>query len=364
MPAQTILNADDYVPGRHARTKFLMHAGFDVTEAATGAETLRLAVEKLPKVIVLDVNLPDISGIEVCRRIKADPATAGIIVMHLSATSILADDQVSGLESGADTYLTEPVEPAVLVATIKAFLRARAAEDALRRSNQELQHFAHMIAHELNEPLRTVTTFTQLLAKSYGDKLDSDAHAYIEHACSAAERMHSFVQNVLTFSTATSPERDYAPVSCDAAITAALWECQTEIQEAGGTITYDPLPMVLGNELRLTMVFKNLIANALKYRRDAPPRIHISAVRNGDEWLFSIADNGIGIDPRYESRIFGMFKRLHGHEYPGSGIGLALCKRVIENHGGHIWVESQLGHGSTFYFTLPLLPPSAAIRPS
>jgi light-regulated signal transduction histidine kinase (bacteriophytochrome) len=353
---QTIINVDDYAPGRYARTKALTLAGFDVKEAGTGQDALRLAAELNPEVIVLDVNLPDINGLEVCQRLKQNPLTAGIVVLHVTASNITPSDMVMGLNGGADSYLTEPVEPAVLVATIRALLRARQAEEALRRSNDELQHFAYMISHELNEPLRMITSYTQLLSRKYEGKLDSAADEYIGQTVSAARRMQSFVQDVLNFSRATAPEHHFKPVSTEAVLATALYELQFTIDENGAVVTNDPLPVVFGNEMRLVRVFANLIGNAIKYRRSDPPRIHVSAREQDGFWRFEFKDNGIGIAPQYWTEVFQVFKRLHGKDVSGSGIGLALCKRVVENHGGMIGLESQPGEGSTFFFTIPKAP--------
>lgn len=353
MNAHTIINVDDYVPGRYARTRVLSQAGFDVKEAGTGQDALRLAAELKPGIMLLDVNLPDMTGLDVCHRLKQNPVTSGIIVLHLTASKTLPGDMVQGLNSGADSYLTEPVDPAVLIATIRALLRARQAEEALRRSNDELQHFAYMVSHELNEPLRMVTSYTQLLAKRYEGQLDASANEYIGHAVSAAKRMQEFVQDLLNFSRATAPEMNFVPVSVESVLAMALYEMQLTLDESGAVVTHDPLPTVLGNEMRLVRVFANLISNAIKYRRNEAPRIHISVDEDGGFVRLAFADNGIGIEPQYRDRIFEVFKRLHGKDVEGSGIGLALCKRVIENHGGSIWVESKPGQGSTFYFTLP-----------
>ena len=360
MAIASILNVDDYEPARHARTKVLTHAGFDVTEAGTGQQALQIALEKRLGLIVLDINLPDISGFEVCRRLKSTPATAGIPVLHLSATSTQPEQQVTGLDSGADGYLTDPVDPAVLVATIKALLRARNAEEGLRRSNEDLQHFAYVVVHELNEPLRNVATYVQLLARKYEGRLDAEADEFISFTVEGVKRIQSFIQDVLSFSQATNPDTKYAQISCDAALATALFGLQRSIDEAGAVVTSEPLPTLIGNDMRLSMVFKNLIGNALKYRGTEPPRIHVGATRHGDEWLFSVRDNGIGIEQKYWDTIFGMFKRLHIREHAGTGVGLALCKKIIENHGGQIWVQSEPNRGSTFYFTLPIARAAAA----
>jgi two-component system, sensor histidine kinase and response regulator len=356
----TIINVDDYGPGRYARTKLLVQAGFDVKEAATGMDALRLASELKPELVLLDINLPDLNGREVCRRLKNNPLTSSIVVLHLTASSISPRDMVDGLDGGADSYLTEPVEPAVLVATIRALLRARQAEEGLRRSNDELQQFAYMVSHELNEPLRMVAIYTQLLAKRYGGKLDPQADEYIEIATSAALRMQSFVQDVLNFSSAGAPVHAIKPVSGEAVLAAALVELQLIVGESGAVIGHDPLPTIFGDEASLVRLFANLIGNSIKYRRADPPRIYISARELNGYWQFEFRDNGIGIDPQYWESIFAVFNRLHGREYPGSGVGLALCKRVVEKHGGTIWLDSIPGEGSTFYFTIPDRPIGAA----
>ena len=350
---QTIINVDDYAPGRYARTKVLTQAGFRVEEAATGEDALRLAMELKPELVVLDINLPDLTGIEVCRRMKQDPQTAGIIVLHVTASRVTPADMVHGLNSGADSYLTEPVEPGVLVATVHALLRARKAEEALRRANSELQDFAYMVSHELNEPLRMIASYTQLLAQSYEGKLDAKADEYIAHAMGASKRMQTFVRDVLNFSMATAPAQFMVPVSMETVLITALYELQLLIQESGAVVTNDPLPMVSGDEMRLVRVVANLISNAIKYRGAEPPRIHIWAEEQEGMWRLAFRDNGQGIERQHWDYIFSMFKRLHGRDYPGSGIGLALCRKVVENHGGTIWLESEVGKGSTFYFTLP-----------
>jgi len=349
---RTIINVDDYGPARYARTKVLAQAGFNVKEAATGQEALRLASELKPGLVILDVNLPDMNGFEVCQRLKKNPATSSIIVMHLTASSTSPGSMVDGLNCGADSYLTEPIEPAVLVATVQALLRARQAEEALRRSNDELQQFAYMISHELNEPLRMVASYTQLLAKRYAGTLDRQADEYISFAVAGAQRMQAFVQDVLNYSAAGAPDRVIEPVPAEAVLAQALLELQRVVTESGAIVTHDTLPTIPGNEASLVRLFANLIGNSIKYRRAETPRIYISARERDGFWEFAFRDNGIGIDPQYWDRIFTVFKRLHGSEYPGSGVGLALCKRVAENHGGTIWLESTPGEGSTFYFTI------------
>jgi two-component system, sensor histidine kinase and response regulator len=354
---KVILNVDDYPPARYARTRLLANAGFTVREAATGQEALQAVARDHPHLVVLDVNLPDIDGLAVCQRIKGNPSTASTLVLHLSASAVTDQSRASGLENGADSYLTEPVAPEVLIATIRALIRARSAEDALRRSNDELQHFALTIAHELNEPLRTINSYVQLLANRHGEGLGADALEYIRFTQDAAVRMRRFIDELLSYSQIARGGGDrHDLVSMDHVLATALHNLVEAVGASGAEVTSEPLPPVIGSEGKLVHVLQNLIGNAIKYRRDEPPRVHVAAAVSEECAVFSVRDNGQGIEPQYLEEIFGMFKRLHGREYSGSGIGLALSKRVVEQHGGRMWAESEVGAGSVFFFTLPAAP--------
>jgi two-component system, sensor histidine kinase and response regulator len=353
MPTQSILNVDDYGPSRYARTKVLRQAGFEVLEAATGKEALQIVIEHSPALVLLDVNLPDMSGFEICRQIRKNPKTATTTVVHISASSVQAHQQVHGLDSGADSYLVEPIDPGVLIATVKAFLRARMAEDALRRSNDELQWFAYRVAHDLNEPLRTVTAYVQLLELELAGHLDQNTLQSMHFVVEGAERMRSFIDELLRYARATQSDRVVATFDCEAMLTRVTSKLQAAIETTGTCISHDPLPVV-NADAAFEYVFQNLISNAIKYRREGvTPEIHISARPDAGSWLFSVRDNGIGIEPRYQKSIFRIFHRLHSPEVPGYGIGLALSQKVIHAHQGNIWVESEPGAGSTFCFTLP-----------
>ncbi len=348
-----ILIVDDYPPGLYARTKVLRQAGFSVLQSATGAEALKIVDEHSPALILLDVNLPDISGFEVCQRVKKNPKTAHTTVVHVSASNTQTDHQVRGLDSGADCYLVEPVDPTVLVATIKAFLRARTAEDSLRQSNEELERFAYFVAHELNEPLRTIATHTQLLQRKLTGVSDPTISECVQFVVDGALNMRSFIDDILRYSQATHVSSDMRVISLEVILSQVITHLGTSIQSSGARITSDPLP-TLAADPRIEHVFQNLISNAIKYRRkDVAPEIHISARQEGDAWIIAVRDNGIGIKAEYQQRIFQAFRRLHGKEISGNGIGLALCQKVIEARGGRIWVDSEPGAGSTFYFTLP-----------
>ncbi len=224
----------------------------------------------------------------------------------------------------------------------------------LERSNKELELFASIASHDLQEPLRGVSGFARLLQKRYKDQLDENADEFISYIVAGADRMHHLIWDLLDYSRVTTKGKPFVPVDCNKAIIAAVANLKLAVEESGAAVTFDPLPVVRANPGQVIRLLQNLIGNAIKYHGDGEPAIHVSAKRDDDEWVFSVADNGIGIDAQYYERIFQIFQRLHkGDEYPGTGIGLAVCKRIIDRHGGRIWVESKAGKGSVFHFTIP-----------
>jgi PAS domain S-box-containing protein len=246
-----------------------------------------------------------------------------------------------------------------VVLSLRDITRRRQVEAAVARYNAELEQFAYVAAHDLQEPLRTVASFTQLLAIRYKGKLDSEADKFIELAVTGATRMRRLIDDLLTYSRVTRHQTSLQANSATAVFQQSLASLRAAVEESGAVISADPLPEVTADPTRLEQVFQNLLSNALKFRGVDPPRIHVAAEKKGREWVFSVRDNGIGIDPQYGDRVFKIFERLHGkNEYPGTGVGLALCKKIVEQHRGRIWVQSQPGEGAVFYFTLP-----AAERP-
>ena len=226
----------------------------------------------------------------------------------------------------------------------------------LARSNADLQQFAYVASHDLKEPLRMVASYTQLLARRYKGKLDSDADEFIRYAVDGANRMQWLINDLLAYSRVTSQEQVFEEVDCTKVLEEVMSNLQLSIEESQAVVTHDPLPTVMADGGQLGQLFQNLIANAITFHGEEPPAVHVSAERKANEWLFSVRDNGVGLDPQYAERIFVIFQRLHDREeYPGTGIGLAICKKVVERHGGRIWVVSQVGQGATFYFTLPIV---------
>jgi light-regulated signal transduction histidine kinase (bacteriophytochrome) len=217
-----------------------------------------------------------------------------------------------------------------------------------------LEQFAYAASHDLQEPLRAVAGCMQLLQQRYQGQLDTRADELIGHAVDGASRMQSLIHDLLAYARVSTRGRDLAPTDCEAVLKEALSNLATAIRESGSVVTHGDLPTVAADATQLVQVFQNLIGNAIKYRGERPPEVSIDVEHRAGGWQFSVCDNGIGIDPQYFERIFGIFQRLHTRkEYPGTGIGLALCKKIIERHGGHIWVVSQSGKGSTFFFTIP-----------
>lgn len=236
----------------------------------------------------------------------------------------------------------------------QAEIALRKAMTELERSNRELEQFAYIASHDLQEPLRMVSSYMQLISREYGGKLGAEADEYIGFAVEGAVRMQTMINDLLTYSRIETRGRPFEPANCEDVLRSALDNLKMAMEESGAIISHDPLPTIPCDSSQLAQLFQNLVGNAIKFRGEEPPRIHVSAVKRELDWLFSVRDNGIGIDPRFRERIFLVFQRLHTRrKYPGTGIGLSICKRVVVRHGGEIWVESEPGKGSIFYFTIP-----------
>ena len=338
----------------------------DISVAGTLKEYRESIAERPPDVALLDLNLPDGRAVEV---LKSPPEDGPFPILIMTS---FGNEQVAveALKSGALDYVVKSPEAFVAMPrTVTRVLREwnllqerkRAEEDLqntveeLRRSNRELEQFAYVASHDLQEPLRMVASNVQLIGIRYRGKLDEKADQYIDHAVEGAKRMQQLIEALLAFSRIACGT-NFKPVDVNKVLAAAIDNLAVAIQESDAAITSDPLPIVSGDEVQLLQLFQNLLGNAIKYRRpEAPPRVHVGVVRKGSQWLFSIKDNGIGIEPQFFGKIFLIFQRLHTRkQYPGIGIGLAACKKIVECHNGNIWVESTPGEGTTFFFTIPL----------
>ncbi len=233
--------------------------------------------------------------------------------------------------------------------------RLKQITDEMQRSNTELEQFAYVISHDLQEPLRMVSSYTQLLAKRYSKKLDADADEFIAYAVDGAKRMQTLLHDLLDYSRVGTRGKPFSLVNCEHIVEQAMANLKIAIEECGASVSYDVLPTIMGDEGQLVRLFQNLIGNAIKFRREEAPQVNISAQRRNNTVTFSVKDNGIGIDPQHSQSIFEIFRRLHTkEEYQGTGMGLAICKKIVDRHGGHISVQSQPGQGSTFYFSVDM----------
>ena len=264
------------------------------------------------------------------------------------------DGTIAGNKLSATNPLIAIEEPDLgsLLAEMQE-LRTRLRAEEARHAN-ELTQFAHAASHDMREPLRMVASYTQLLSRRCAGQLDSDGREFMQYILDGVQTMERLLEDLLTYSLQLRPlDKPPSAVDSDAVARGVLLKLEMQIRESGAEISYDSLPIVQCDFTHLSQVFQQLITNSIRFRSAEPPRIHISATRNEDEAGFSFTDNGLGIEPRFHQEIFRAFKRLHGREYQGTGVGLAICKRIIEQYGGRIWVESEQGRGSVFRFTLP-----------
>src|SRR6266576_789313 len=350
----------------------LRRAGFDFTFAVvqTPEDFTRELRTTRPHVVLADYNLPHWKGMEALEILQRE----GLDIPLILVTGALGDmTAVDCIKQGATDYVLKGALTRLPISIRRALLEkglreqqqvaekklAEKAEE-LARSNHDLEQFAYVASHDLQEPLRMVAAYTQLLAERYRGKLDENADKFIGYASEGALRMQSLIQDLLACSRVG---RDGSGrVDCNAVMEEVLGSLGSAIQESGAVVTHEKLPEVWANRTQMAQVFQNLIGNAIKFRGKEPPAISVEAEKAGQQWLFSVSDNGIGIAPEYAENVFVVFQRLHARtEYPGNGIGLALCKKVVERNGGKIWVEARAGHdsdhssdrGSVFKFTMP-----------
>jgi signal transduction histidine kinase len=308
-------------------------------------------------IILADYRLPGWNGMETVTMVRQEDLDIPVVLVSGALGELKA---VECIKDGAADYVLKDhlarLPQSVRRAIEEKDLREenRRTQEELARSNRDLEQFAYVASHDLQEPLRMVATYTQLLAERYQGKLDENADKYIHYAVDGALRMQTLVKDLLAFSRVGRLQQPPQDTDCSLVVRSVMANLQAAVAETGARITYQALPILVADQSELLQLFQNLIGNAIKFRGPEPPEIRITAKKRKKEWLFSVEDNGIGIAPQHAEDVFVIFKRLHAREeYPGSGIGLAICKKIVEHNQGRIWVESRPGQGSAFRFTWP-----------
>jgi len=338
----------------------LRQAGFETNAdvARTAEEFTRLVRKNSYDVILADYEFPDWNGMESVELLRREGQDVPVILVSGTLGELTA---VECIKQGAADYVLKD-HLARLPESVRRAVRERGlrqenqqAQEELARSNRDLEQFAYVASHDLQEPLRMVATYTELLAERYQGKLDANADKYIHYAMDGARRMQKLVHDLLAFSRVGRQGLAIESADCNVVLQATLLNLEATVRESGALVEYAQLPVVMADSSQLIQVLQNLIANAIKFRGVAPPLIRVSAEALAKDWVFSVADNGMGIAPDQVDNVFVIFRRLHTRaEYPGNGIGLSICKKIIEQHGGRIWFESEPGRGSSFRFTLPI----------
>jgi two-component system sensor histidine kinase/response regulator len=376
-----ILLVDDSPKNLLALEAVLHDLGQTLVTATSGEEALRHLLERDFAAVLLDVHMPGMDGFETAALIREREKLRRTPIIFLTAVNTTETHVSRGYSLGAVDYLFKPIVPEIVRGKVAVFVdmavkererqlardRARELEKErekeravalqtadLARSNAELEQFAYVISHDLKEPLRMVASYVKLLAEEYQGKLDAEADKYIRYAIGGVTRMRELIDDLLTLSRVGRSDGALEPIDLQQVIDQVVVNLEGAIQEAGARVEVGPMPTVVGHRSGMIQLFQNLIGNAVKFRGELQPLIEISADQQGDIWQVTVEDNGIGIDPEYHERIFRVFQRLHARdEYPGTGIGLAICKKVVEWHGGRIRVDSEPGKGTSFHITLP-----------
>lgn len=394
-----ILLVDDRKENLVALEAALTSQEYNIIQCYSGEEALRQLLKQDFAVILMDVQMPGLDGFETAKLIRQRERSRYTPIIFLTAHNASDTNVITGYLSGAIDYLFKPLDSAILRSKVNAFvelfrqkeqvrrqaevltrvncdleeaiverrnaetlleklnadLEERVAErtEQLARSNESLRQFANIASHDLQEPLRMVQGYSQLLLRRYKDKLDADAIEFITFINNGVERMQTLIQDVLNHSYVSNCNTYFSRVDINELVQTVLSDLESTIKESYAKITQDELPVISADGPQLKQLFQNLISNAIKFRSKTAPQIHISAKLDGESWVFSVKDNGIGLESEYREQIFEMFKRLHSRAtYPGNGMGLAICKQIVEAHHGQIWVESEPSEGSVFYFTI------------
>jgi signal transduction histidine kinase len=373
-----VLAVDDNQANLLALEKILKNPDLNLVKSISGNEALACLLENEFACIILDVTMPEMDGFELAQIIRNDERTKYIPIIFASGNQRTEADIFKGYETGAVDYLLKPLDATIVRSKVNVFaelyrhelalkraktLLAEYAKD-LQRSNEELDQFAHIAAHDLQAPIRAIAGYAEMLTEDCMEQLGDTGKEWLQRITERTARMHSLIQDLLVYSKAG---RKQPSVSFDVSKTVVevTQDLSQHIKESGAKIILGNLPTLVASPLELRQLMQNLIGNAIKYqKKDTPPEVHVSAEKADGNWRFKISDNGIGIQTEHMNKLFVIFSRLHtSNEYQGTGIGLAICKKIVARHHGKIWVESEPGKGSAFYFTLPAdeLPDSGQI---
>ena len=357
-----VLIVEDDIDELKLLCDILQEEGFQVIGCNSAADALEHVRRRDFGVAVVDYRLPDLSGTQLLEQIReCDDQVRVIIYTGVASYNSIKE----ALNLGAFAYLEKLCDRTELIRQVHraclervdryAFDLEKAVAvrtEELARSNRELEDFASIVAHDLRSPLLTISGYCQLIQEEYSLQLNSTGHEYLEQIVAGAARMDRLIDDLLEYSRAGRSQTPLSRVEMHAVYTQAVANLESLIRERNATIEADPLPAVAGDQSQLAALLQNLIGNAVKFCARPNPKVRLSAIKDDGQWRFAVEDNGIGIAPEHFERIFQTFQRLHGREYSGTGIGLAICKKIIERHGGRIWLESVLDEGTTFYFTL------------
>jgi two-component system, sensor histidine kinase and response regulator len=366
MPAERIsqvLVVEDSPAELHLLCDILRDEGFRVIGCGSASEALEHVQQRDFGVAVVDLRLSDLSGTQLLERIRGFDDQVRVII-YTGATSY--DSVKEALHLGAFAYVEKLSDPSELLRHVRRACRERADRYALyleqavaarteelARSNDELENFASIVAHDLRSPLLTISGYCQLLQEEFGERFGGEANDYLDQIVAGADRMSRLIEDLLEYSRAARSQHLLQCVDMASVLIHVRANLEASIRKQEAQIEVGPMPSVAGDQTQLVQLLQNLIGNAIKFRRQSSPRVRVTASRDGVCWQFAVNDNGIGIENEHFDDIFQTFHRLHGREYPGNGIGLAVCKKIVERHGGRIWLDSVAGQGTTFYFTLP-----------
>ena len=359
MVQSLVLNVDSNPETRNAVSAILSQYGLHVRDVPSAADCLQLAETSEPDVIVIAPEPDDMRGAELCRRLSK--VTSAMRILRLP--SVFHDDLVRSIaDCGADAYVPEAIKTAILASSVRSLLRVReeqrnrdTAFKALAEAHEELHVFLSRITHNMAEPIRAASTLVELIRQGGSDRLSAAEITYMEHVLAAMDGSRHLLHYLMAYSQiAREPASTQRNVKLQGVVVAAQSQLREDIDKAGADIRLEEMPEVFGNPAQLQSLMGAFLSNSIKYRGDRPPVIEIQAAREpGGRWQIAVKDNGIGIAPQYHETIFAPFQRLHGREIPGTGMGLALSRKIVESHGGKLWVESAPGKGATFVFTLP-----------